>query len=178
MKPAVWTLLLLPIVAPARLQEPAEEAAEPGWESAVAALYEVISGPAGQERDWERFLGMFAEGANLMVSLPEPAGASRLLVMTPAEYVEQSGPRLVEVGFHERELGRRAERFGNLVQVFSAYEGVLGGAAGAKSLRGVNSIQLVRTRAGWRIANLVWEAATPENPLPEALLAPAAGEAR
>jgi hypothetical protein len=160
-------------------QEPAPPAAaalaEAGWEQAVADLYAVISGPVGQARNWEAFYAMFAEGANLMVSFPQPDGASRLLTMTPAEYVERSGALVVDSGFHEREIGRRAERFGNLVHVFSAYEGVMQAPAGERTIRGVNSLQLLRTEQGWKILNLAWEQATPQNEVPASRLAKPAG---
>jgi len=161
-------------------QEPAPPAAgapaEAGWEQAVAGLYAAISGPAGQARDWEAFQAMFAEGANLMVSIPQAGGASRLLTLTPAEYVARSGALVVESGFHEREIGRRAERFGNLVHVFSAYEGVMQTPEGQRTIRGVNSLQLLRTEQGWKILNLAWEQATPQNEVPASLLAKPAGE--
>lgn len=182
MHPSVRTVLAGAALLFVPAQEPAATAgapaAEPGWEQALDALYAVISGPAGQQRDWEAFRGMFAEGANLMVSLPQPDGPSRLLVMTAAEYVERSGAMVEETGFREREIGRRAEIFGNLVHVFSAYEGVMQTAAGERVLRGVNSVQLLRTADGWKILNLAWEQATPQNEVPAALLAkPATGAA-
>jgi len=161
-------------------QEPAPPAAatpaEPSWEQAISELYAVISGPVGQARDWEAFRAMFAEQANMMVSNPQAEGPSRLLVLTPEEDVERSGAMLVDTGFNEREIGRHAERFGNLVHVFSAYEGVMQTPAGERTMRGVNSVQLLRTSAGWKILNIAWEAETPQNEVPASLLAkPAPG---
>lgn len=152
-------------------QEPAPPPTEPGWEDAVASLYAVISGPAGAPRDWESFRAMFVEDANLMVSQPQADGSSQLLVLTPAQYVERSGAFVTDSGFHEREIGRRAERFGNLVHVFSAYEGTMQTAQGEQTIRGVNSMQLLRTAEGWKFLNLAWEAATPQNAVPASLLA-------
>lgn len=173
---ALAAVLLLPLQ-----QEPslppavARQDAEPKWEEALARLYAVISGPAGQERDWEAFRALFCEGANLMVSAPQADGASRLIVLTPDEYVARSGAMLVEAGFTESEIGRRAERFGNVVHAFSAYEGVLHAPDGERRIRGVNSVQLVRLAEGWRIANVLWEQESPKNPLPASLLAKPAG---
>ena len=155
------------LVGAAPSQEPSKE---PTWEQAVAALYAVISGPVDQERDWEAFVAMFAASGNLMVSIPTPEGSSRLLVLTPEEYVERSGAMVTSMGFTEKEIGRRAERFGNVVQVFSSYEGKAAASPEREPMRGVNSIQLVRTAEGWKIANLLYEQASALNPLPEALL--------
>jgi len=171
-------LASLPLLLASSAQEPAVRApaaAEPGWEEAVAALYDSISGPVGQERDWDAFRAQFAEGARMMVSAPEASGASRLIVMTPEDYVKRSGALLVQSGFTEREIGRRAERYGNVVQVFSAYEGRMATAAEGEVLRGVNCIQLVRVAGGWKIANILWEQESPKNPLPADLAGETAG---
>lgn len=169
-------LASLPLLLVPSAQEPA--AVEAGWEAAVAGLYASISGPVGQERDWEAFRSQFAEGARMMVSVPTAEGASRLIVLTPEEYVKRSGAMIVQGGFTERELGRRAERFGNVVQVFSAYEGRMATAKEGEVLRGVNCIQLVRVAGSWKIANLLWEQESPKNLLPADLLTETAGSGK
>lgn len=171
-------LASFPLLLTSAAQEPAAPAAagaEPCWEDAVTALYASISGPVGQERDWAAFRAQFAEGARMMVSVPTAEGGSRLLVLTPDEYVKRSGDLIVQGGFTERELGRRAERFGNVVQVFSAYEGRMATAAAGEVMRGVNCIQLVRVAGSWKIANLLWEQESPKNLLPADLVAKTAG---
>jgi hypothetical protein len=166
----------LPGLAFLTMQEPA--AAEPGWEDAVTALYASISGPAGQERDWEAFQNQFTEEARMMVSIPTPEGPSRLLVLTPEDYVKRSGAMIVQNGFTEREIGRRAQRFGNVVQVFSAYEGRMKRDGKEEVMRGVNCIHLLRGTGGWKIANLLWEQESSDNPLPADLLQPASAGPR
>lgn len=51
-------------------QAPATIAADPtdvaSADAIVAALYDVISGPAGQKRNWDRFRSLFAPGARLI----------------------------------------------------------------------------------------------------------------
>src|ERR1051325_8170084 len=43
----------------------------------IAALYDVISGPAGQKRDWERMRSLFVPGARLMPTSPvRPQGTA------------------------------------------------------------------------------------------------------
>src|SRR4051794_731744 len=46
-------------------------------DSIIAAVYDVISGPAGQKRDWERMRSLFVPGARLMPTSPvRPAGTA------------------------------------------------------------------------------------------------------
>ena len=39
----------------------------------VAAVYDVISGPAGQKRDWDRMRSLFVPGARLIPAVPSPS---------------------------------------------------------------------------------------------------------
>ena len=81
----------------------------------MGALYEVISGPAGEVRDWDRFYALFLpEGARLIPTGMQQGGAT-YQVWTPREYAERAGPNLEATGFFEREIGRTIEEFGNIV---------------------------------------------------------------
>src|SRR5215216_1186711 len=58
---------------PAAPQTPVANPADvASMDSIIAALYDVISGPAGKKRDWDRFRSLFAPGARLI-----PTGARR-----------------------------------------------------------------------------------------------------
>lgn len=82
--------------------------------STIEALYEVISGPAGQERDWDRFNNLFYAGANLI-----PVGVTPdsvfVNILTYDQYEAVAGQWLVDNGFFEIELSRTEERYGHIV---------------------------------------------------------------
>ena len=40
----------------------------------IAAVYDVISGPAGKKRDWDRMRSLFMPGARLIPTGPRPSG--------------------------------------------------------------------------------------------------------
>lgn len=129
----------------------------------VAALYDVISGPPGEARDWNRMRSLFIPGGRLMPVGPRGPGVGmRLLEVN--DYIALSGATLERVGFTERELARRTERFGHIAHVFSTYEG----RAQTEDMvvRGINSIQLVNDGTRWWVVSVFWEAETDENPLP------------
>src|SRR6185295_1238016 len=88
----------------------------------VAAVYDVISGPAGQKRNWDRFRSLFAPGARLIPTGRRPTGEVGSRVITPEEYIQRSSPLLEQNGFFEREISRRTERFGSIAHIFSTYE--------------------------------------------------------
>src|SRR2546428_497033 len=56
----------------------------------IAALYDVISGPAGQARDWERFRSLFIPEARLIPNGMRPDGSTTHRILSPADYVERA----------------------------------------------------------------------------------------
>ncbi len=146
-----------------------EDVATP--EALVAALYDVISGPKGKARDWNRFRSLFAPGARMIASGKRPDGTTGYRVLTPEEYITRSEKLLVGEGFREREIHSVVERFGTLVHVFSTYEGFR--EADTKPfVRGINSIQLIQDGKRWWLLTVAWTQETPEQPLPAKYLRP------
>lgn len=73
-------------------------------------------------------------------------------------------------GFVEREIGRRTDCFGNVCQVFSAYESRYVASDEKPFARGINAIQLVRDGRRWWIASVAWDVESPNNPIPSQYL--------
>ena len=136
----------------------------------VGALYDVISGAAGQRRNWDRFRSLFAPGARLIPTGVRPDGSHTMRVMTPEDYIATAGAGLERNGFFEREIARRSERFGNVMHVFSTYESRRTAADSAPFARGINSIQLVHDGTRWAVISILWDSERKDNPIPAALL--------
>ena len=60
------------------------------------------------------------------------------------------------------------EIWGGLATAWSAYDGRT--ASGSFHERGINSFQLVKVDGKWLVASILWQEATPENPLPADLI--------
>ena len=60
----------------------------------LAAVYDVISGEAGEARDWDRWHTLCAEGATLSAVVRAQDGSYRRVTMTLESYVERSGASL------------------------------------------------------------------------------------
>jgi hypothetical protein len=139
---------------------PAASAADlAGIDRTVRAVYDIISGPAGQKRDFAKMRSLFTPNALLRVIGPKGVRGGSL-----DDYIARSGPLLERDGFTERELGRRTEVFGNLASVWSAYDGRT--ANGSFHERGINSIQLVRVAGKWLVASILWAEENAATPLP------------
>ncbi len=124
-------------------------------DATVAKLYQVISGPAGQKRDWEAFRALFAEEAKMRVVVTRDA-KSRVVILSPDDYVTRSGPRLEQDGFFEKESKRTAVVYGDLAHVWSSYEARMKAEDAQPFMRGVNSLQLAKVDGTWKILSIVW----------------------
>jgi hypothetical protein len=152
-RPSPFVLVTESPVAP----NPADVAS---LDSIMRAVYDVISGPAGQKRDWNRMRSLFTANARLM-----PKGARGLRSGSVEDYITASGPLLEGEGFIEREIARRVEQYGDIAHVFSTYE-ARNRADGPVIMRGINSFQLVRHDNRWWVVSIMWQAETPQTPIP------------
>ena len=165
--------------APAAAQDatppPAAKLADVASPDAIlAATYDVISGPAGQPRDWDRFRSLFVPGARLIPAVAKKAGGGyETRVITPDEYAQKADAYFQKNGFAEREIARKGERYGNIMQIFSTYESRHDAKDAQPFARGINSFQLFYDGTRWWVVTIYWLEETPENPLPKEFLPPA-----
>jgi hypothetical protein len=152
---------VLALAAAAAAQPNAADLA--GIDQAVRGVYEVISGPPGQKRDFDRMRTLFAPGATLKAIGPKGLHGGSL-----EDYISRNAEILEKEGFTERELGRRVEVWGGLATAWSAYDGRT--ANGSFHERGINSMQLVKVDGKWLVASILWQEETPANPLPANLI--------
>jgi hypothetical protein len=137
----------------------------------IKAVYDVISGDAGQQRDWNRMRSLFHRDARLIGSGKNPkTGITGARGVTPDEYIKRNEPYFAKEGFYEREVARQTESYGSLVHVFSTYESFHKKDDKTPFERGINSIQLLNDGKRWWIMNIYWLGETPENPLPKKYL--------
>ena len=136
----------------------------------LAALYDVISGPAGKQRDWNRFRSLFTAGARLIPTGVSPDGKARIRTMSPDEYATATGSRLEQSGFFEKEISRTAETYGNVTQAFSTYESRHAAVDEKPFARGINSIQLFNDGTRWWVVTIYWDSERPGNEIPARFL--------
>jgi len=123
----------------------------------VDEMYAMISGPKGP-RDWSRQANCFHPDARQIRTWIEPDGRPAMKMMSLDDYARDTTPFFAEHGFHEAEIRRRIDLFGNIAQVWSAYEARTDPADAEPERRGINSIQLFRDpERGWRIVAMIWD---------------------
>jgi hypothetical protein len=105
-------------------------------ENTLVTLYALISGPAGQPRDWDRFRQLFI---------------------------------LHSMGFEERQIAMRVERFGCVAHAWSTYES-RHAPDEEPFARGINSIQLYNDGTRWWVVTVFWDSERVDNPIPATYL--------
>src|ERR1051326_4026881 len=139
----------------------------------INAAYDVISGPAGKSRDWERERSLFWPGARMIptamkagdnVSEPAPQFLDR------DAYIARVEPFFRENGFYETEVARRTEQFGQIAHAWSTYESRHSPEDREPFMRGINSFQLFYDGQRWWIVNIFWQHETAAQPIPEKYL--------
>jgi hypothetical protein len=188
---------MLLVAAQARAQEPATKPAQPPKASStaeqklaqppivmppaaipadvatpdaiIAATYDVISGPAGK-RDWNRFRSLFVPGARLIYGGPLPPKLAIPPVVDPDGYIAQATPYFEKNGFFEREIARRSDRYGNIMELFSTYESRNKADDSKPFARGINSFQLFTDGHRWWVVTIYWQEESPSVPLPKEFL--------
>ena len=137
----------------------------------MKAVYDVISGEAGQKRDWDRFRTLFHPSARMIPTGKNPnTGVVGARSHTPEEYIKRSEPFMEKEGFFEREIARRTDIYGNIAHVFSTYESFHKADDKKPFARGINSFQLLNDGKRWWVMTIYWQSETPENLIPKKYL--------
>lgn len=167
--------------APAQPQAPPLKgslAGHPSWpvakpadvhsiDAILAALYDVISGPSGQQRDWDRMRSLFLPDARLIPSrLDRDTHRADAIILSIDGYIERSSPLMTSSGFFERGIHNQIEQFGNIVHIWSTYESRHNATDAQPFARGINSIQLLKSGDRYYIVQILWDSETPANPIP------------
>jgi hypothetical protein len=136
----------------------------------LAALYEVISGAAGQARDWDRFRTLFLPGARLIPTARAADGKFGAQVLDVAAYIARVTKVFATQGFYERAIVNHIEQFGQIAHVLSSYEARRSAEDARPFLRGLNSIQLLHDGQRWWVVTVFWQAEDAETQLPDKYL--------
>ena len=131
-------------------------------QKALQEMYDVISFDEGMEPNWTRMKEVFLPDARFTRITPE--GVDHFDLPNFQAMAMEMLDRGVYTAFYEREIVRRAEIFGSMAHVLSAYETKRNPTAAACLARGVNSIQLLWTGDRWRVLSLLWDEEDSSNP--------------
>ena len=135
-------------------------------EAILHTLYDVISGPPDQKRDWDRFRTLFVPSARLGAAVKIGDGSVHYFGLDVERYIALNDKAMGAKGFFEREIHRHVDTFGNMSQVFSTFESRYKPEDANPFERGINSIQLIDDGKRWWIVSVFWQSEDAQLTLP------------
>jgi len=137
----------------------------------IKAIDAAVSGPGNKDRTC--FRALFLPDAHLIpirISADDTATPHILSVQDWIDAVAQRGSAI----FYERQVKVGTETWDHMAHLWSTYETRTtpdGKPPEGKVIdRGINSIQAIFDGKQWRVIQIVWQAQTPANPVPEKYL--------
>lgn len=152
--------------APASSSGTASCTATTNLENLIKALDEAISGPADKDRACLR--QVLYPDARMIPVTKTREGKFAPHVLTTEEWIEMVRKR-GHVPLYEKQVKVKSETYGTIAHLWSTYE-LKSGPDAKPSLRGINSIQASFDGSRWRIMEILWEAETPDEKIPEKYL--------
>jgi hypothetical protein len=136
----------------------------------ITAIDSAVSGPADKDRTC--FRQLFLADARLIPIRPNADGTATSRVLTVDDWINAVAKRGSDV-FYEHQVKVRTESWAHMAHLWSTYETRTADdkAPEAKLLdRGINSIQAIFDGKQWHITQIIWQAESPANPVPEKYL--------
>jgi hypothetical protein len=122
----------------------------------MTALYSSISGPPGGQ-DFELSRRLYHPDVRLVRTRLDEAGRPVAFSFSADAYEANAKALLADIPFYEVETKRRTVRFGNIAQVFSAYEARTAPQGGELIKRGMNCAHLFNDGTRWWLMHLIWD---------------------
>lgn len=132
----------------------------------VKAIDAAVSGPANKDRTCLREL--FAADARLIPIRIAADGTATPRILTVQDWIDAVAKRGSAV-FYEHQIKVRTESWAHLAHLWSTYT-TSEAPTGKPIDRGINSIQAIYDGKQWRVIEIVWQAETPADALPEKYL--------
>jgi hypothetical protein len=122
----------------------------------MTALYKAISGPPGGQ-DFALFRRACHPDLRMVRTALGEEGRPVATSFSADEYEANARRLLADKPFYEIETERRTVRFGNVAQVYSAYEARTAPDGGELIKRGMNFGHLYHDGARWWLVHLIWD---------------------
>jgi hypothetical protein len=167
-------LLAASLCSGIRGQEPSSESQAPimscpstaTLDDLIKAVDAAVSGPANKDRTC--FRALFLPDARLIPLAQSADGGYKSRILTVDGWIIAVSKRGSEA-FYEHQICVKSETYGQMAHLWSTYE-TRAEPSGKPLDRGINSIQAVYDGKQWRVIQIVWQAETPTNPLPQKYL--------
>jgi len=128
-------------------------------------MLEILSGPQGEERDWELYKSLFVEGAIKNLVNPKAPVGKQVRTISVNDFVEKYSGIYSRDGFEEYSTGLIVNEFNGVATAFQYF--YCKNLIGTYENRGVNTYQLVFAEDRWWITSLAFANETEESKVPD-----------
>jgi hypothetical protein len=129
----------------------------------IKAIDAGVSGPASKDRACMRELLLPEARLAPMMKAPDGSFVPHILTLDEwAEGIRKRGNAIL----YEHQVKVSSEVYGHVAHLWSTYELRLDKPDGPPTVRGINSIQAAYDGKRWRILEILWQAETPDLPVP------------
>lgn len=123
--------------------------------SVVQALYGVVSGKAGEPKNWQLLKELHAPTASLTPVLHHGTVLD-IQYLSVADFVSLNKSIFAEINFFETEVEHKVIEVGHMATVLSRYES-RDEIGAAPYSTGINSFQLVNDGRRWCVVSVTWD---------------------
>jgi hypothetical protein len=150
-------------------QQQSPAGASVGPEQVVASIYRLVSSEAGKIPDWNVVRAHFLDQSVVVLRVSRDSTAVFTLQGFIDDFVKFYGtPAVQKNGFTEKVVRMKPMVMGNIAHVLVLYEAHIPGSPRPPQ-QGVDSWELVKQGAAWRIVSVTNEIPTRDRPLPQEL---------
>jgi hypothetical protein len=132
----------------------------------IKALDDAVSGPADKDRTCMRQL--LLPDARLIPVGKGKDGTIGPHVLSVDDWITRVKARGSDV-FYEHQVKYSSDVYGHIAHLWSTYE-IRPTPEGKVEMRGINSIQAVFNGTEWKIVEVLWQAETPDESIPQKYL--------
>ena len=132
----------------------------------MKAYYDVISGPAGQPRQWARDRTLYTPEVRFVIISDDADGTPVAKQLSHQEFVDDSDAEVVKGGFYEKEIHRIVHRYDNWASVVSTSQSrrtpdgpVIG--------HSIDNLDLFWDGHRWWVMHVTIAEIRPDHPLPK-----------
>ena len=133
----------------------------------VKALDDAVTGPANKDRTCMKAL--LLPEARLSPMNKGKGGSLEPHIETVDEWIDSVRKR-GKMMLYEHQVKVSSDTYGRIAHLWSTYELHISKPDGKPYARGINSIQAVFDGVHWRVLEILWQAETPAEPVPEKYL--------
>lgn len=129
----------------------------------ILAIDAAVSGPADKDRACMAELLLPEARLAPIAKAADGSFAPHILTLDGwTDAVKKRGSTLL----YEHQVKVSSEVYGHVAHLWSTYELHIGKPDGKPDVRGINSIQAAYDGKRWRILEILWQAETPDDPVP------------